>query len=584
MGKLTFRGGIHPYEGKELSKDHPIEKYLPKGDLVYPLSQHIGAPSVPCVKKGDTVLAGQKIADAGGFVSVPQHASVSGTVKGIEKRLNATGAMVDAVIVDNDQQYQEVEFVPAALEDLTKEEILNRIKEGGVVGMGGAGFPTHVKLAPKDPSKIEYVLVNGAECEPLLRTDRYLMIHEAEKLVSGVDLICRELSIPEGRIALKKTYTKEIEELTAAIEKLHSKVQLHLMDSFYPAGDEQVVVYEVTGKVVPPAGIPLDVGAIVDNVATIIAVADAVSGIPFTEKYLTVTGEVREPSVLKVPVGTSFAQCIEMAGGRTSDKVMVVSGGPMMGVPMSWEAAMNASVTKTTSGSLGLLEDGAIDRRRKAQLNHMLNRAKAACVQCTFCTQLCPRHMLGHPLQPHRIMRKMAMNMPHQDNNETTKDHWILPELLEDRDIRQAAICSECGVCEVYACPMGLQPRVVNSLIKGELAQAGIRYSREGDTWEADANRPYRKVPTKRIAARAGVGAYYHIDGHIYKEETASKVVLPLKMNIGVPAEPVISDGAHVEKGQLIAACPEGKLGANLHASISGTAHLTGNAITITEV
>ena len=451
-------------------------------------------------------------------------------------------------------------------------DLIKQIFDSGVVGCGGAGFPTHVKLKASP----EILIINGAECEPLLRTDRYLMIHEAEKLVSGVDLICRELSIPEGRIALKKTYTKEIEALTAAIEKLHSKVQLHLMDSFYPAGDEQVVVYEVTGKVVPPAGIPLDVGAIVDNVATIIAVADAVSGIPFTEKYLTVTGEVREPSVLKVPVGTSFAQCIEMAGGTTSDKVMVVSGGPMMGVPMSWEAAMNASVTKTTSGILVLPEDGAIDRRRKTQLNHMLNRAKAACIQCTFCTQLCPRHMLGHPLQPHRIMRKMAMNMPHQDNNETTKDHWILPELLEDKDIRQAAICSEC--------PMGLQPRVVNSLIKGELAQAGIRYSREGDTWEADANRPYRKVPTKRIAARAGVGAYYHIDGHTYKEETTSKVVLPLKMNIGVPAEPVISDGAHVEKGQLIAACPEGKLGANLHASISGTAHLTGNAITITEV
>ena len=140
MGKLTFRGGIHPYEGKELSKDHPIEKYLPKGDLVYPLSQHIGAPSVPCVKKGDTVLAGQKIADAGGFVSVPLHASVSGTVKGIEKHLNATGSMVDCIVIENDQQYQEVEYQEARLEDLTKEEILNRIKEGGVVGMGGAGF------------------------------------------------------------------------------------------------------------------------------------------------------------------------------------------------------------------------------------------------------------------------------------------------------------------------------------------------------------------------------------------------------------------------------------------------------------
>ena len=181
MGKLTFRGGIHPYEGKELSKDHPIEKYLPKGDLVYPLSQHIGAPSVPCVKKGDTVLAGQKIADAGGFVSVPLHASVSGTVKGIEKHLNATGSMVDCIVIENDQQYQEVEYQEARLEDLTKEEILNRIKEGGVVGMGGAGFPTHVKLAPKDPSRIEYILVNGAECEPYITSDYRRMIEEPEK-------------------------------------------------------------------------------------------------------------------------------------------------------------------------------------------------------------------------------------------------------------------------------------------------------------------------------------------------------------------------------------------------------------------
>ena len=235
--------------------------------------------------------------------------------------------------------------------------LLDQIKDAGIIGAGGAGFPTHAKLT----SEAEYILMNGAECEPLLRTDRYLMIHEAEKLVSGVDLICRELSIPEGRIALKKTYTKEIEALTAAIEKLHSKVQLHLMDSFYPAGDEQTLIQQVTGRCVPERGIPLDVGAIVDNVATIIAVADAVSGIPFTEKYLTVTGEVREPSVLKVPVGTSFAQCIEMAGGTTSDKVMVVSGGPMMGAPMSWEAAMNASVTKTTSGILVLPQENTAE-------------------------------------------------------------------------------------------------------------------------------------------------------------------------------------------------------------------------------
>lgn len=446
-------------------------------------------------------------------------------------------------------------------------DLIKKIFEAGVVGCGGAGFPTHIKLKASP----DILIINGAECEPLLRTDRYLMVHEAEKLIGGIDLICRELSIPKACIAVKKTYTQEMASLNDAIRKLGSGVTIHQMDSFYPAGDEQVVVYEVTGRVVPPAGIPLDVGAIVDNVATIAAVADAASGKPFTEKYLTVTGEVRRPSILKVPVGTSFEQCIEMAGGTTSDKVMIVSGGPMMGLPMSWEAAMAASVTKTTSGILVLPEDGAVDRRRKTEIRHMLNRAKAACIQCTFCTQLCPRHMLGHPLQPHRIMRKMAACTD-------------ISQILDDKDIRQAAICSECGVCEVYACPMGLQPRVVNALLKGELTQAGIRYSREGDNWEADLNRPHRKVPTQRVAARAGVGAYYKIDGHTYVEGKAKKVVLPLKMNIGVPAEPVVTNGVHVEKGQLIAKCSDGKLGANLHASIAGTVHITEQSITITEV
>lgn len=446
-------------------------------------------------------------------------------------------------------------------------DLIKKIFDAGVVGCGGAGFPTHVKLKAKP----EILIINGAECEPLLRTDRYLMIHQAPKLIAGIDLICRELSIPDACIALKRTYTREIQALSEAIEKAGSKVRLHLMDSFYPAGDEQVVVYEVTGKVVPPAGIPLDVGVIVDNVATVAAVADAAQDIPFTEKYLTVTGEVCRPAILKVPVGTSFARCIELAGGLRSDRVMVVSGGPMMGLPMSYEKAMESHVTKTTSGILVLPEDGAVDRRRKTEIRHMLNRARAACIQCSFCTQMCPRHMLGHPLQPHRIMRKMAVCTD-------------ISQVLDDYDIRQAAICSECGVCEVYACPMGLQPRVMNALLKGELANAGIRYQRDADTYEANANRPYRRVPTKRIAARAGVSAYYHIENHVYVEDTPKRVTLPLKMHIGVPSEPVVADGTHVKKGQLIAVCPDGKLGANLHASIEGVARVTETAITIAEV
>ncbi len=442
--------------------------------------------------------------------------------------------------------------------------LIQSILEAGVVGCGGAGFPTHVKLNASP----EIFIVNGAECEPLLRTDRYLMIHEADKLVAGVDMICREIGIPRGCIALKKTYTKEIEALSAAIKRAGSKTTLHLMDSFYPAGDEQVVVYEVTGKVVPPSGIPLAVGAIVDNVATVIAIVDAAEGKPFIWKYLTVTGEVREPVVLKVPVGTPFARCFELAGGVKDDHVMVVSGGPMMGRPMSYEDALNSYVTKTTSGILVLPEDCDIDIRRQTQIRHMLNQAKSACIQCTFCTQLCPRHMLGHPLQPHRIMRKMA----------GAED---IHELLDDYDIRQAAICSECGVCEVYACPMGLQPRKVNSLLKGELAKAGIRYEKEDRVYEASPERDYRKPATGRIAARAGVGAYYHIEGHTFKEDVPGRVSLPLRMHIGAPCVPVVADGERVTAGQLIAACPEGAMGTNLHASIQGTAHVGPDAITI---
>ncbi len=443
-------------------------------------------------------------------------------------------------------------------------DLIRKISEAGIVGCGGAGFPTHVKLKAAP----EIFIVNAAECEPLLRTDRYLMCHEADRLIAGVDLICRELAFPKAVIALKKTYSAEIAALRAAISRAGSAVTLHLMDSYYPAGDEQMIVYEVTGRVVPPAGIPLNVGAIVDNVATVIAVADAAEDKPFTDKYLTVTGEVAVPSVLKVPVGTSFARCFELAGGLRSDRVMVVSGGPMMGAPMSLEAAMRESVKKTTSGILVLPEDCAIDLHRKTQIRHTLNRARAACIQCSYCTQLCPRHLLGHPLQPHRIMRKMAMCTD-------------MSEILEDEDIRQAAICCECGICEVYACPMGLQPRKVNALLKGELARAGIRYERQGDVFTPDANREERKVPTARIAARVGVADYYHLEGHVFTEAGADQVTLPLKMHIGAPAVPVVSEGAQVQKGQLIAACPEGAMGACLHASISGRVHLTETSIII---
>ena len=417
MGKLTFRGGIHPYEGKELSKDHPIEKYLPKGDLVYPLSQHIGAPSVPCVKKGDTVLAGQKIADAGGFVSVPLHASVSGTVKGIEKRLNATGSMVDCIVIENDQQYQETEFQEARLEDLTKEEILNRIKEGGVVGMGGAGFPTHVKLAPKDPSKIEYVLVNGAECEPYITSDYRRMIEEPEKVVKGLQVILTLFDSAKGYICIENNKPDCIAKMKELVKDI-DRIEVKEMMTKYPQGGERTLIYAATGREINSTMLPADVGCVVDNVETVISVYKAVIlGRPVNSRVVTVTGDgIKEPKNLLVLAGTDMSELVDAAGGLKAKIAKAISGGPMMGFALY---DLHVPCTKTTSAFL-FLEHDAVSEAQEIQ---------TACINCGRCVSVCPGHVL-----PARLA-KLA-----------ERGDMAGFEALDGME------CCECGCCS-YICP-----------------------------------------------------------------------------------------------------------------------------------
>ena len=417
MGKLTFRGGIHPYEGKELSKDHPIEKYLPKGDLVYPLSQHIGAPSVPCVKKGDTVLAGQKIADAGGFVSVPLHASVSGTVKGIEKHLNATGSMVDCIVIENDQQYQEVEYQEARLEDLTKEEILNRIKEGGVVGMGGAGFPTHVKLAPKDPSKIEYILVNGAECEPYITSDYRRMIEEPEKVVKGLQVILTLFDSAKGYICIednKPDCIAKMKELVKDIDRIEVKEVM----TKYPQGGERTLIYAATGREINSSMLPADVGCVVDNVETVISVYKAVIlGRPVNNRVVTMSGDgIKEPKNLLVLSGTDMSELVDAAGGLKAKIAKAISGGPMMGFALY---DLHVPCTKTTSAFL-FLEHDAVSEAQEIQ---------TACINCGRCVSVCPGHVL-----PARLA-KLA-----------ERGDMAGFEAMDGME------CCECGCCS-YICP-----------------------------------------------------------------------------------------------------------------------------------
>lgn len=417
MGKLTFRGGIHLYEGKELSKDHPIEKYLPKGDLVYPLSQHIGAPSVPCVKKGDTVLAGQKIADAGGFVSVPLHASVSGTVKGIEKRLNATGSMVDCIVIENDQQYQETEFQEARLEDLTKEEILNRIKEGGVVGMGGAGFPTHVKLAPKDPSKIEYILVNGAECEPYITSDYRRMIEEPEKVVKGLQVILTLFDSAKGYICIEDNKPDCIAKMKELVKDI-DRIEVKEMMTKYPQGGERTLIYAATGREINSTMLPADVGCVVDNVETVISVYKAVIlGRPVNSRVVTVTGDgIKEPKNLLVLAGTDMSELVDTAGGLKAKIAKAISGGPMMGFALY---DLHVPCTKTTSAFL-FLEHDAVSEAQEIQ---------TACINCGRCVSVCPGHVL-----PARLA-KLA-----------ERGDMAGFEALDGME------CCECGCCS-YICP-----------------------------------------------------------------------------------------------------------------------------------
>lgn len=406
-------------------------------------------------------------------------------------------------------------------------ELLEQIVRAGVVGLGGAGFPTGKKL----DCRVEWLIVNGAECEPLLRTDRYLMRHNAGRVVRAAGAVARMVGAKHCVIALKRAYTEEWKALEAALVGEGTvPIELFPLDSFYPAGDEQVLVYEVTERVVPPAGIPLDVGAVVSNLATMNAISDAMDGIPLTKKYITVTGEVKRPTIVRAPVGTSFEECIRLAGGSKEERYCVIDGGPMMGKVMGYEEAREAAVTKTTSGIIVLDEDHYLSVLSKTPVGRMKRLASAACIQCSYCTQLCPRNLLGHPLEPHKIMRRFAAG-------------GDIPSLLDDPAVRQAAICCQCGVCEQYACPMGLTPRRINALIRDEMRKAGIPYERREALWEADPERRNRKLPTKRAAARSGVLDYYDFEIDTLAEAAPSTVRISLRQNMGAPAQPVVQEG-----------------------------------------
>ncbi|MBU3178784.1 SLBB domain-containing protein [Clostridium estertheticum] len=428
-------------------------------------------------------------------------------------------------------------------------ELLDQIYKAGVVGAGGAGFPTHIKLK----CTVEYLLVNAVECEPLIQTDKYIMRHNAEKIIKALDLMLPLVGADKVIIAIKGKYEREIEALKNAIKKLDSKVELFYLKSVYPAGDEQVIVYEVTGRVIPPGGIPLNVGAVVSNVATVLSIYDATIGKSITDKIITVTGEVNNPTLLSVPIGTPVSKCIKAAGGLSIKDYCVIMGGPMMGRILSSDEVEKRSITKTDGGIIVLPEDHYIKARKSISVEHIINQTKSACIQCSYCTQMCPRYLLGHPLRPHKIMRAISMSLDHSE------------EIF-----KEALICSECGICEMYACPMGISPRQVNIMIKNELRQKGIKF-KTSEKIIPDDQRDGRQVPVSRLVQRLNLGKYKDIkfeDNAI--EVKVNTVHIPLKQHIGKSATAIVAVGDEVSRGQLIGEVNPKDMGANIHASISG--------------
>ncbi len=315
MARLTFSGGIHPYDGKDLSKSEPIREVLPKGDLVYPLSQHIGAPAQPIVKKGDRVLTGQKIAEAGGFVSAPIYATVSGTVKAVESRRVVTGDNVMSIVVENDGLYEEIDWPEVKpFEELTREEKITMIREAGIVGMGGAGFPTSVKLSPKEPEKIEYVIVNCAECEPYLTSDYRKMLEEPEKLIGGLKVSLSLFENARGILAVEDNKPECIAKLKR-LTKDENKIAVKALKTKYPQGSERQLIYAATGRAIHSAMLPADAGCVVNNVDTVIAIYNAViEGKPLMYRIVTVTGDaIAHPCNFKVRIGTNYHELVDEA-------------------------------------------------------------------------------------------------------------------------------------------------------------------------------------------------------------------------------------------------------------------------------
>lgn len=417
MATLTFKRGIHPPDKKELTKSVKIKVLLPKGDLVFPMVQHIGAPCEPIVKRGERVLVGQKIADSEAFVSSPIFSSVSGKVKKIQEMEHPSGFRIKSIIIENDHLYEEDPTInkPHDYEAMTNKEMIDVIKSSGIVGLGGATFPTHIKLSPPPDKHIDYIIINGAECEPYLTSDHRIMLEETERVVKGLKIILKMFPDAKGVIAVESNKSDAIKSLEEAVRS-EARIEVAKLRTKYPQGAEKQLIYAVTKREVPSGKLPSEVGCIVQNIDTVVAIHRAFfRGRPLMRRIVTVTGgAIKNPQNFKVRIGTNYMELIEAAGGFIEEPAKVISGGPMMGLAMY---TLDVPIIKGSSAIVCFTKD-------EIEVSEESN-----CMRCGKCVVICPMGLLPFELNKYSLA-------------------------LADDEFKEynGMDCIECGACS-YVCP-----------------------------------------------------------------------------------------------------------------------------------
>lgn len=436
----------------------------------------------------------------------------------------------------------------------TGKEIVDLVRDAGVVGAGGAGFPTHVKIA----ATVEVVIANGAECEPLAHADQELMITQSPAILRGLRAVMQATGAARGIVGVKAKYTRAIAALREALGNSQD-ITLFELGNFYPAGDEQILVYDVLGRIVPEGGIPLEVGVVVQNIETLLNIDAAVHGMPVTQKHITVAGDVAQPMTVRVPVGVSIREVLALAGGSLTPDFIVLNGGAMMG---SVVRDLDDPVVKGTKLLLVVPRNHHLSFIRQESREHFVRRAISTCDQCFMCTDFCPRHAQGHAIEPHKLILMLGAGLP-----------------VTDPQLAGAFLCCECRTCN-YACPVHLLPADIAISVKRDLLQAGLKNPYHRQT-QADPYRDLRRVPMNRLVNRLGL-ARYDVPAPLVEVRAAfRRVRLRLKQHTGAPARPVVNVGDRVKAGDLVGEIPPGALGARVHASISGVVREVSDVVVI---